>query len=91
MAIPGRSVEGEALDRLEDKVRLLVALVGRMRNEQAQTADALQRATRELDEARGRLKDADAVASEVASLKDERETVRARVSSLLAQIEDLNL
>lgn len=91
MAITGRSVEGEALDRLEDKVRLLVALVGRMRNEQAQTADALQRATRELDEARVRLKDADAVAAEMATLKDERETVRARVSSLLAQIEDLNL
>jgi len=91
MAITGRSVEGEALDRLEDKVRLLVALVGRMRNEQAQTADALQRATRELDDTRARLKDADAVAAEMATLKDERETVRTRVSSLLAQIEDLNL
>lgn len=91
MATTGRSVEGDAFDRLEDKVRLLVALVGRMRNEQAQTADALQRATRELDEARVRLKDADTVTAENAALKDERETVRTRVSSLLAQIEDLNL
>ena len=87
----GRSADIEALDRLEDKVRLLVALVGRMRSEQAQTADALQRATRELDEARGRLKEADATSAEIAALKDEREIVRTRVSSLLAQIEDLSL
>jgi uncharacterized coiled-coil DUF342 family protein len=91
MAKTERPVDTEALDRLEDKVRLLVALVGRMRSEQAQTADALQRATRELDEARTRLKDADGNIAEIAALKDERETIRTRVSSLLAQIEDLNL
>ena len=91
MATTGRSVDDEALDRLEDKVKLLVALVGRMRNEQAQTADALQRATRELDDARARLKQTEATAAENAALKDERETVRTRVSSLLAQIEDLSL
>jgi uncharacterized coiled-coil DUF342 family protein len=86
-----RPADTEALDRLEDKVRLLVALVGRMRSEQAQTADALQRATRELDEARTRLKETDGVSAEIVALKDEREMIRTRVSSLLAQIEDLNL
>jgi hypothetical protein len=91
MAKTERPVDTEALDRLEDKVRLLVALVGRMRSEQAQTADALQRATRELDEARIRLKEADGAAVEIVALKDERETIRTRVSSLLAQIEDLSL
>jgi hypothetical protein len=91
MAKTERPVDTEALDRLEDKVRLLVALVGRMRGEQAQTADALQRATRELDDARLRLKEADGTSVEIVALKDERETIRTRVSSLLAQIEDLNL
>jgi len=91
MAKTERPVDTEALDRLEDKVRLLVALVGRMRSEQAQTADALQRATRELDEARIRLKEADGAGVEIVALKDERETIRTRVSSLLAQIEDLSL
>jgi hypothetical protein len=62
-----------------------------MRREPAQTADALQRATRELDEARIRLKEADGAAVEIVALKDERETIRTRVSSLLAQIEDLSL
>jgi len=91
MAKTERPAGTEALDRLEDKVRLLVALVGRMRSEQAQTADALQRATRELDEARTRLKETDGVSAEIVALKDEREMIRTRVSSLLAQIEDLNL
>jgi len=91
MAETKRPVDTEALDRLEDKVRLLVALVGRMRNEQAQTADALQRATRELDEARIRLKEANGASAEIVALKDEREMIRTRVSSLLAQIEDLSL
>jgi len=91
MAKMDRPADTEALDRLEDKVRLLVALVGRMRSEQAQTADALQRATRELDEARTRLKETDGVSAEIVALKDEREMIRTRVSSLLAQIEDLNL
>jgi FtsZ-binding cell division protein ZapB len=91
MAKTERPADTEALDRLEDKVKLLVALVGRMRNEHAQTADALQRTTRELDDARLRLKEAEAAHAEMAALKDERETVRTRVSSLLAQIEDLNL
>ena len=91
MAKMDRPADTEALDRLEDKVRLLVALVGRVRGEQAQTADALQRATRELDEARARLKETDGVSAEIVALKDEREMIRTRVSSLLAQIEDLNL
>ncbi|MCX6543232.1 MAG: hypothetical protein NTV05_02325 [Acidobacteria bacterium] len=91
MAKTERPAGTEALDRLEDKVRLLVALVGRMRSEQAQTADALQRATGELDQARIRLKEADGASAEIVALKDERETIRTRVSSLLAQIEDLNL
>ena len=91
MAKTGRTVDLDALDRLEDKVRLLVALVGRMRTEQAQTADALQRVTRELEEARARIKETEAAGAEAASLKEERDEIKTRLGSLLAQLEDLNL
>jgi FtsZ-binding cell division protein ZapB len=87
----GRPVDTETLDRLEDKVKLLVALIGRQRTEQARTAEELQRVSQELDAARARLKDLDGTAAEVASLKDERDVIRARVSSLLEQLEGLNL
>jgi len=91
MAKTGQPADVEALDRLEDKVKLLVALVGRMRTEQAQTAEALQRTSRELDEAKARLKDAENATSEIAALREERDTVRTRVSALLAQIDGLSL
>jgi FtsZ-binding cell division protein ZapB len=87
----GRPVDTETLDRLEDKVKLLVALIGRQRTEQARMAEELQRVSQELDAARARLKDLDGTAAEVASLKDERDVIRARVSSLLEQLEGLNL
>jgi FtsZ-binding cell division protein ZapB len=87
----GRPVDTEALDRLEDKVKLLVALIGRLRAEQARMGDELQRVSKELDAARARLQEASGAAAEVSSLKEERDIIRARVSSLLEQLEGLNL
>jgi FtsZ-binding cell division protein ZapB len=87
----GRPVDTESLDRLEEKVKLLVALVGRMRNEQAQLAEDYQKASTELESARARLQEAEGATAEIAALKDERDLIRARVSSLLEQIEGLSL
>ena len=86
-----RPVDTEALDRLEDKVKLLVALIGRMRTEQARLADEYQRVSTELDTARAKLLEADGATAEVVALKDERDLIRARVSSLLEQLEGLSL
>ena len=87
----GRPVDTEALDRLEDKVKLLVAMIGRMRTEQARLADEHQKVSKELDAARARLQDVEGATAEVISLKEERDLIRARVSSLLEQLEGLNL
>jgi len=87
----GRPVDTEALDRLEDKVKLLVAMIGRMRTEQARLADEHQKVSKELDAARARLQDVEGATAEVVSLKEERDLIRARVSSLLEQLEGLNL
>jgi len=91
MAKTGRGPDLEALDRLEEKVRLLVALIGRMRTEQARLADEHQRLTSELDAARARLKELEGVPAEVQALREERELIRTRVGTLLEQIEGLNL
>jgi FtsZ-binding cell division protein ZapB len=87
----GRPDDTESLDRLEDKVKLLVALVGRMRTEQARLAEDYQKASKELEAARARLQEAEGATAEIAALKDERDLIRARVSSLLEQIEGLSL
>jgi len=86
-----RPVDTEALDRLEEKVKLLVALIGRLRTEQSRLADEHQKVSKELDAARARLQEADGTTAEIATLKDERDLIRARVSSLLEQLEGLNL
>jgi FtsZ-binding cell division protein ZapB len=86
-----RPVDTEALDRLEDKVKLLVALIGRMRTEQARLAEEYQKASRELEAARARLQEVEGATAEIATLKDERDLIRARVSSLLEQLEGLSL
>jgi regulator of replication initiation timing len=91
MARTGQTVEIEAFDRLEEKVKLLVALVGRMRTEQARMAEETVRLTRDLDAARARLQEADQASALVSSLKEERDQIRGRVSSLLEQLEGLNL
>ena len=92
MAKTGQSVSLETFDRLEEKVKQLVALIGRMRTEQARMAEEHVRLTRELELARARLQEAVAVsADEVGSFKEERELIRTRVSSLLEQLDTLNL
>ena len=86
-----RPVDTEALDRLEEKVKLLVALMGRMRTEQARLAEEHQKASKELDAARVRLQEVEGATAEITTLKDERDLIRARVSSLLEQLEGLSL
>ena len=86
-----RSVELEPIDRLEEKVKLLVGMVERMKSEQARAAEENQRLARELDAMRARLAASDTMQSEMALLKEERDVIRMRVGEMLDQLEALNL
>jgi len=86
-----RTVEIEPIDRLEEKVKLLVGAIERLRAEQARLADDHARLARELEAARARAADADGAAAQITALRSERDQVRARVADMLAQIEGLNL
>jgi regulator of replication initiation timing len=86
-----RSVELEPIDRLEEKVKRLVSVVERMRAEQVRTLEENQRLARELEAMRDRLAASDTVATELSTLKQERDVIRARVGEMLDQIEALNL
>ena len=81
----------EALDRLEQKVRLLVAEMGKLRADHAQQVEENRRLARELDEAVTRLADAEASAAETAALRQERDQVRTRVAGILEQLEGLDI
>jgi regulator of replication initiation timing len=86
-----RSVELEPIDRLEEKVKLLVGMVDRMKADQTHAAEENQRLGRELDSLRARLAANDSLSAELTALKDERDKIRTRVSDMLEQLEALNL
>ena len=86
-----RSVELEPIDRLEEKLRRLVGMVDLMKAEQARAAEENQRLARELDALRARVASSDGLASEISSLKEERDVIRTRVTEMLEQLEALNL
>ena len=90
-AVATRSVDLEAIDRLEEKLKLLVGVVERLRNDGARMADENTRLARELDSARARLTDAEGSSGELSALREERNLVRSRVGEMLRQIESLNL
>jgi regulator of replication initiation timing len=89
--IATRSVELEPIDRLEEKVKLLVGMVERMKSEQARAADENQQLAREIESLRARLSTNETLATEVSTLKDERDLIRTRVTDMLEQLEALNL
>ena len=86
-----RGVELEPIDRLEEKLKLLVSMVDRMKAEQARAAEENQRLARELEALRGRLTASESLASELSTLKGERDMIRSRVGEMLEQLEALNL
>ena len=86
-----RGVDLEPIDRLEEKVKLLVGLIDRLRADQARAADENTRLTREIEALKGRLNVAEGASGELTTLREERDLIRSRVDEMLAQIESLNL
>jgi regulator of replication initiation timing len=86
-----RALDLEPIDRLEEKIKLLVGMITRLRSEQAKASDENARLTQEIDMLRARLTDSEGVTTEITTLRDERELIRTRVSDMLEQLEHLNL
>ena len=90
-AVAAQSVGFEAIDRLEEKVKLLVGVIDRLRGDNARAAEENARLRGELDAARARINEAEGAGVELSALRDEREQIRSRVDDMLRQIEALNL
>lgn len=86
-----RGVDLEPIDRLEEKVGLLVDMIDRLRKDHARASDENARLTRELDTMNARIAEAEGTGSELAALREERDLIRARVGEMLTQIESLRL
>ena len=87
-----RSVDLEPIDRLEEKVKLLVSLV-----ERHEARDGSRRGREPAPVARnGRAcapgsRSSEGVATELTTLKEERDVIRTRVTDMLEQLEALSL
>jgi len=91
MAKTLRGVDLEPIERLEDKVRVLVTLVSTLKAEQARLAEDNRRLTRDVETLTAKLADAEGTSSELAVLRDERDEIRRRVTDMLDQLGELNL
>ena len=79
------------IDRLEEKIKQLVAMIDTLRAERAKALDEVARLQRELDTLGAKLGDAEGAATEVGTLREERELIKGRGSQMLASIEKLGL
>ena len=85
------AVDLQPIDRLEEKVKLLVGLIDRLRADSARASDENARLTREIESLRARVQETEGTGPELAALREERNLIRTRVGEMLAQIDSLNL
>jgi len=79
----------DPIDRLEEKVRMLVGIVTQLRADHARSTEENTRLVREVDSLRARLADSEASGTELGALREERDLIRSRVSEMLQQLESI--
>ena len=90
-AVAAHPVDLEPIDRLEEKVKMLVGLIDRLRAESTRSAEANAMLTREIEALRARMADAEGTTAELTALREERDLIKSRVGEMLQQIEALDL
>lgn len=81
----------EPIERLEEKIKLLVSVIGRLRGEQTRVVEENARLQREVETLKARLTEAESATGELTELRGERDQIRTRVSEMLQQLDALNL
>lgn len=81
----------ESIDRLEEKIKLLVNTIVRIKAEQARTGEENGKLKGEIEALRGRIASAENTGAEVSTLREERELIKSRVTEMLQQLDGLNL
>jgi chromosome segregation ATPase len=79
----------DPIDRLEEKIKLLVQMVTRLRGEQAQASEDHARLVQDIDALRARLASAESAQEELDALRGERDAIRGRVADMLSQLDSI--
>ena len=88
-AVP--AVDLGVVERLDEKIRQLIALVEKTRAEATRLRSDNERLTRDVESLQVQLTDAAGVATELQAMREERDQVRARVADMLAQLDALQM
>ena len=81
----------ESIDRLEEKIKLLVNTIVRIKGEQNRVAEENGRLKSEIDGLKARINSAESAGVEITTLREERDQIKSRVSDMLKQLDSLNL
>ena len=81
----------ESIDRLEEKIKLLVNTIVRLKGEQTRAAEENGRLKGEIEALKGRMSSAESAGAEVTTLREERDLIKSRVTDMLKQLDGLNL
>jgi len=81
----------EPLDRLEEKIKLLVSTIARLKGEHTRLTEENGKLQREVAALEERVSQAETTGSEVTALKEERDLIRTRVGEILAELDTLKL
>ncbi len=81
----------ESIDRLEEKIKLLVSTIGRIKGEQSRVAEENGRLKAEIATLKSRISSAENTGAEVMSLREERDLIKSRVTDMLKQLDGLSL
>lgn len=81
----------EPFDRLEEKIKLLVSTIARLKGDHARLTEDNARLQREVTALQDQVSAAQDAGSEVATLKEERDLIRSRVTEILAELDTLKL
>jgi regulator of replication initiation timing len=81
----------DSIDRLEEKIKLLVNTIVRIKGEQARVAEENGRLKSEIEGLKARINSAESAGVEVTTLREERDLIKSRVSDMLKQLDALNL
>lgn len=81
----------EPFDRLEEKIKLLVSTIARLKGEHTHLSEENGRLQRELTALTERLTAAEHAGAEMSALREERDLIRSRVGEILAELDTLKL
>ena len=85
------AVDVQPIDRLEEKVRQMVSVIDALRAEKTSAIEESARLQQEVASLKMRIAEGASASADLATMREERDLIRARVTQMISQIDKLSL